>query len=83
MLKFVDLLAALVFVIGLLLAIAGFVGSGVLIMSTTLLWTGVGMMLVSLLVSYQVSHKSCPKCDEKIKRRATVCKHCGAEIKPA
>jgi hypothetical protein len=50
--------------------------AGTIIGLVLLIWGGIQYRAVSKQIE-------CPKCKEKIKPNAEICKHCGSDIKPA
>jgi hypothetical protein len=79
MAKVLYVLAALAFGIGML-DISGAVPGSRREVEAGILFLLTPVLLVAGFAASRMSTKKCPKCAERVKKEATACKHCGADM---
>jgi hypothetical protein len=78
---FSQLLAKLVFCVGLMITVISFVlasvaGSGL----SGVPIIGITLMIIGAVLWRKTSTKVCPGCAERVKRQARKCRYCGADL---
>jgi len=79
-----DIFGYLVFVVGIMVAMAGCFGATLIgPAGGFVFWLGVIMIVVDWLIQSVASKKTCPHRAEEVKHKALKCKHCGHEFAAA
>jgi hypothetical protein len=75
-----KLFGRLVFCLGVMITVVGFVVGSLLGASGGATMSGVTLMAVGAAIYWIGSTKLCPQCSKRIKYTAVECKHCGSDL---